>query len=316
MSFELKTRSVEDLGYPVAAGVLRAIRILTEKYGATGYRDSGHTKTAPTWVFELHHQGGAEVGVRMNRRDLTLYMRDRTLDGRRLRDQLPSDKISKVYPRDGKPAASIAGSAFLKPSASNELLLLDLQPEDVERVLAASFARPAPLDEPSREEQSTTSPPAPPTAARTRSVLNADEFAALLERRSEIGQAGELVAVLHEIERLRRLHCPDPDNWVERVALTDVGRGYDIASRWPGYERYIEVKTTTRAESDFYMTENERRVLASLRSKAYLYRVVVAVDGSGVVQDEWRDPLKLFDKDSMTPVVWRVTPPGPSPQPE
>jgi hypothetical protein len=74
----LDKRTLADLGYPVAAGVLRAIRLLEERYGASDYHDSGHTQTAPTWIFKLPRYGNAEVGVRMNKRDTTLYMRGRT----------------------------------------------------------------------------------------------------------------------------------------------------------------------------------------------------------------------------------------------
>ena len=73
----LDKRTLADLGYPVAAGVLRAIRLLEERYGASDYHDSGHTQTAPTWIFKLPRYGNAEVGVRMNKHDTTLYMRGR-----------------------------------------------------------------------------------------------------------------------------------------------------------------------------------------------------------------------------------------------
>jgi len=33
----LEKRTLADLGYPVAAGVLRAIRLLEERYGASDY---------------------------------------------------------------------------------------------------------------------------------------------------------------------------------------------------------------------------------------------------------------------------------------
>ena len=76
----LDKRTLADLGYPVAAGVLRAIRLLEERYGASDYHASGHTQTAPSWIFKLPRYGNAEVGVRMNKRDTTLYMRGRTRD--------------------------------------------------------------------------------------------------------------------------------------------------------------------------------------------------------------------------------------------
>lgn len=134
-----KKRTVAELGYPVAGGVQRAIDLLEQRYGADDYHDSGHTKTAPTWIFKLPRYGNAEVGVRMNRRDITLYLRDRTCDGRKLRDLIPSSLVTKVYPRDGKPANSVLHSPYLGPADSNEVLLLQLEPCDVEPVLAAFF---------------------------------------------------------------------------------------------------------------------------------------------------------------------------------
>lgn len=66
-------------------------------------------------------------------------MRDRTWDGKYLRDIIAADKVVKVYPRDGRPPASINGSMYLKPSSENELLMLSLLQEDIEPVLAAFF---------------------------------------------------------------------------------------------------------------------------------------------------------------------------------
>lgn len=138
-SLDQKKRTIADLGSPIAAGVLHAIELLEQRYGAADYHDSGHTQTVPTWIFKLPGYGNAEVGVRMNKRDTTLYMRDRTLEGKRLRDFIDSSKVKKVYPRDGKPANSVLHSEYLGPSESNEVLLLELEPADVAPVLAAFF---------------------------------------------------------------------------------------------------------------------------------------------------------------------------------
>ena len=136
--------------------------------------------------------------------------------------------------------------------------------------------------------------------------MDAETFEALLERRSEIGQAGELLVVQDEIERLKNLGCGDAHRWVERVALTDVGRGYDIASTWPGQERYIEVKSTSSASNGLFITVNEREVMAGLGSRAWLYRAVVRMDGTGDVVARMRDPMRALAGDAFVPVVFRV----------
>lgn len=298
-------RTLDDLGYPVAAGVLKTIKLLEERYRADDYHDSGHTQTAPTWIFKLPRYGNAEVGVRMNRRDTTLYIRDRTCDGKRLRDLISTEKVTKVYPWDGKPANSVLNSAFLGPSTSNEVLMLELELNDVESVLAAFFG-----DRGERAALPRSRPDAevaPMGVKSSRPGLAEEDFAALLERRSEVGRAGEMLVILDELERLKGCGCPKPDNYVKRVAETDVSRGYDVESTWPGEERCIEVKTTTRAGSDFFITANEREVLAVLGERAWLYRVVIDSKGEGKVETRLRDPMQLISEGQMTPVVWRVT---------
>lgn len=294
-------RSIAQLGKPVSDDVRYAIDLLEHQYGASHYRDSGHTETRPTWIFELPRYS-AEVGVPMNQRDLSLYMRNRTLDGKKLTDILAPELVAKVYPRDGRPAESIKNSAFLSPSAGSECVLLKLTRGDLEPLFDAFFAvskgTPHVLT-----SGSTTSSTA--NAATTPSI-DAERFEALLERRSEVGRAGELLVVLDEIDRLRRAGCTQPERWVQRVAENDVGRGYDIDSTWPGHERCIEVKSTTSPGSDFFITDNERKVLSGLGSKAWLYRVVVESDGTGGVTSRLQDPMRWLPAEAFEPIVFRV----------
>lgn len=299
-------RSISDLGYPVARGVLDTIHLLETRYGATDYHDSGHTKTAPTWIFKLPRHGGAEVGVRMNKRDLTLYMRDKTLDGKRLRDIVPANKVAKVYPRDGQPANSVLNSTFLGPSSQNEVLMLELEPEDIQPVLAAFFGERPGVSSPSADRAVEDGQEAGLPSRDGKQTTAEEDFSALLERQSETGRAGELVVVIDELDRLRQLGCPAPERYVERVATSDVGRGYDIESTWPGEERCIEVKTSTRTGSHFFITANERKVLASLGERAWLYRVFINGDGHGTIAQRLNNPMKHILQEQMTPVVWRV----------
>lgn len=303
-------RTIAELGYEVSEDVLYAIELLEDRYGANSYRDSGHKEKGqrPTWIFELP-KFHAEVGVPMNKRALTLYMRNMTLDGKKLTGLLSSEKVAKVYPRDGNPAESIKNSAFLGTANGNECVMLKLEREDLEPVLSMFFASSAeaPQTAASNSGSQSNASAAPKGAgASTRLPIDAEAFEELLERRSEVGQAGEMLAVQDELERLKQLGCPDPHRWVERVALSDVGRGYDVASTWPGHERFIEVKSTTSLKNGFFISSNERRVLFDLGVQAWLYRVLVKSDGNGDVAVRLPDPMRALPDEAFQPVVYRV----------
>lgn len=136
--------------------------------------------------------------------------------------------------------------------------------------------------------------------------LSEDDLRNQLERQSETGKAGELMVVLDEMARLKACGCQEPEKYVHRVSESDVGRGYDVESNWPGEERCIEVKTTTSPGSDFYLTLNERNVLGDLGAKAWLYRVALDTQGCGAITLRLQNPLKSISEEQMLPVVWRV----------
>lgn len=240
----------------------------------------------------------------MNKESRTLYMRNQTLDGWKLTDLLPAEKIAKVYPRDGKPARSIDDSVFLGPAHGQEAVRLRLERADLEPLFDSFFAAPAAAPVPAPIPAPATSSAA--SLGARREPIDAEAFEALMERRSDVGQAGELWAVQDELRRLERLGCPDPHRWVERVALTDVGRGYDIASTWPGHERWIEVKSSTFRSGALYVTENERQLLGELGHRAWLYRVWIRPDGSAEVVARVQDPMSHVPTSALVPVLYRV----------
>lgn len=307
---DVKVRTVAELGYDVSPDVLFTIKVLTSRYGAGQPHDSGHTKVPPTWIYTLPGHGNAQVGVRMNKSSLTLYLRDRTLDGRYLSELIPAIKIVKRYPQDGKPAASVSKSSFLRPTNDEHLLMVNLFRSDVESTLAlylgAAHGEAAVAIAGGVVHAGSTG--TQPNASPSR-VLSAEAFQACLDRRSEVGAMGEGVAVMFELERLRQCGCADPEQYVERVALTDVGRGYDIASTWPCEERYIEVKTSSRVGSDFYISQNELEVLRRLAGKAWIYRVWLDGPEQPLVQAIGPDPISTMSPASelFMPVVWRVS---------
>lgn len=151
----------------------------------------------------------------------------------------------------------------------------------------------------------------PSTSTGTNGIrrpMTLEDLQSQLDRRSEIGEAGELIALEYERARLRSkdIGCPDPDRYVKHVALTDVGRGYDIESFWPGNERCIEVKSSTNSGNDIFMSDNEKRVLTELGNKAWLYRVVVDADGDGEVVLRLNDPMNKIPDTNISAAVWRI----------
>jgi hypothetical protein len=138
-----------------------------------------------------------------------------------------------------------------------------------------------------------------------RRPLTPEDLLSQLDRRSELGRQGEEAAVRRERDRLHKLGCTSPDDHVEHVALDDVGLGYDIRSSWPEHERCIEVKTSSAAGADFYVSVNERQVLKDLGDKGWIYRVAPGSSGLEVV-DTICDPEKCIPEDRFTPQVWRV----------
>jgi hypothetical protein len=129
----------------------------------------------------------------------------------------------------------------------------------------------------------------------------------LQERKSEIGAAGESIALNAEKQCLRtECGCPDPDRDVRQVSLEGVGRGYDIESTWPGHERSIEVKTSTRASAGFFVTANDWKVPAGLGRKAWLYRVRLEVARDGELESTMCDPMNSISESAFSPASWRV----------
>jgi hypothetical protein len=300
----------------VSDDIWNAIFVMEQRYGAVLTHDSGHdqksNEKATTWIFNFPDFGDAQIAIPMNREKFSLLMRAKTLDGRQL-NGLAGDLavVTQTYvdPKKGV-ASSLLGprALFLNPSPGNALLRVVPNPGSVDALLALYLGR-AGLG----GEFRTAVSPSPllesvsgDSVKRHRQPITAEELQRQLDRNAETGKAGELIAVLDELERLQICGCPEPAKFVERVAISDVGRGYDIASTWSGEERCIEVKSTTRGGSDFFLTENESQVLAALGEKAWLYRVVIDGDGKGVVTARLQDPMNVICPEQMVPVVWRV----------
>lgn len=139
--------------------------------------------------------------------------------------------------------------------------------------------------------------------------LTEEDLLAQLARNAEVGRLGELKVFELECERVRSFGCVDPERYVLRHFETDVGRGYDLETTWPGAERCIEVKSTSRAGSDLFLTPKECDVLENLGERAWLYRMVVAGDEVTLSGEPVQDPIPKLRTAGMVAALWRVADP-------
>lgn len=292
--------------------ILHAVEIMETRFGAVLTHDSGrdrkNNKHSTSWIFTFPEYKNAQVLVPMNKGKIRFLMRSRTVDGKSLDLVMKSlAVVEKTYtdPKKGAPSSALGKHArFLNPSPTSPLLSIVPAQEGIEELLRLYLGVPSPtrdsvasISDNSGEEGATQ---------RIRRQLTAEELQRQLDRNSKTGRAGELLVLQEEQQRLRELGCLNPEHYVKRVAETDVGRGYDVESTWPGHERCIEVKSTTFEGSDFFISENERHVLTQLGSAGWLYRVLVNADGAGRVVSRMQDPFGHISSQHMTPMVWRI----------
>jgi hypothetical protein len=91
-----------------------------------------------------------------------------------------------------------------------------------------------------------------------------------------LGEAGEVLVVEYERDRLRRLGQSRLSERVEHVSQSKGdGLGFDVLSfELSGRERFIEVKTTTFGkETPFYISRNEVEFSDEARDQFHLYRL-------------------------------------------
>jgi hypothetical protein len=145
---------------------------------------------------------------------------------------------------------------------------------------------------------------------RKPSVISPDNLQKKLRRQTEIGRVGELIALKHEIERLRKAGIPNPEECVEHVSLVNSAAGFDIWSRPSKTSvRFIEVKASTSTADTFFITKNEVDTLKEHGSDAFLYFVFVKdiSKREGKVVSELQDPIKHFESNgSLEPILFRA----------
>lgn len=108
--------------------------------------------------------------------------------------------------------------------------------------------------------------------------LTPEQRAKQAERLAQIGLKGELFVMQFESARLKKLGLNTAD-YPKHLALESMHYGFDVLSLNERKEEiYIEVKTTTRQQTDpaarrFFISNNEFDVFSDSASKYQLYRV-------------------------------------------
>lgn len=277
----------------VGSDVAKAVETIERAFAGVLQHDNGQAE-GPFVAYGFPAHGRVQLGLRLNKSKVTLYVRECCPDGRSLPAAVPGLKVEHRYD-GGKsvPVHSIKNGRvpYLSP-AEAPVLRVQVLPDQLLEVLHACLGVVG------------TVGGVVATPGRRRS-MSPEDLLAQLDRQSTTGKRGEQVAVAPEIARLRACGCKDPERYVEHVALDDVARGYDIESTWPGEERCIEVKATVSPGVDFFVSTNEREALKSIGARAWIYRVELCSEGEPVVR-ELRDPMNRVPDECFVPQVWRV----------
>jgi hypothetical protein len=313
----LATLQINKRSVAVGESIAAAVAVIEHDYGGMLAFDN-HQVEGPFVAYGFSRYGAVQIGLRLNKRKMTLYVRERCADGRLLKDAVAGLDIEDRYDSRSKaPVHSIHNGRvpYLKP-AETPVLRLKVQPDQLRAVLDACLGVTSAVV--AIETASVIAPvvgvlpdmPEDPfperSVPRRHLAMTPEDLLLQLDRRSVTGMRGEQIAWKHEIERLRALHCPSPELYVNHVALEDVGAGYDIHSIWPSEERYIEVKATSVVGTDFFISANERAVLKAKGPLAWIYRVELIGPKVAPVLTEIQDPMNRIPDEHFTPQVWRV----------
>ncbi|MDA1675320.1 protein NO VEIN domain-containing protein [Bacillus cereus group sp. TH152-1LC] len=105
-------------------------------------------------------------------------------------------------------------------------------------------------------------------------TITPEELEKQLEIKKKIGLEGESYVFLAEKEHLKSIGRMDLAEKVTWVANENCNAGYDIQSFFEdGSYKYIEVKSTTARNENFYLTNNELEVAKILGDNYFIYRV-------------------------------------------
>jgi len=295
--------AIPERELPLASpDAIAAAEWLKSAYGAVltweSRREGRQQGDTPVRIYTLPNR--SQAAIRMNKGSPAIYVRGTSPTGDSIVNKIEAlTPISETYPHDrGEAPSSIVHHApYLRPAPDNIVLRVNPSPGQYRAIFELALGQPQPLT----SATSSGARPAPPA----RRTIDEEELRRQQERNSETGRDGELAALSWERARLAALvpPCPEPETYAVRISPDDVGAGYDIESKWPGHERFIEVKATVSGATHFFLSENERRTLAGLGERAWLYRVELGGDGASV--SEFCDPARHFET-NMVPSAWRV----------
>ena len=108
-----------------------------------------------------------------------------------------------------------------------------------------------------------------------KSKISETEFDTILEEQKELGIRGEQAVLQDEKDYLIKNGRADLANNIRHISKQSVSEGYDIISYdLDGNNKFIEVKTSTKYASNFYITDNELKSAEYLKHKYWIYRVI------------------------------------------
>ena len=121
----------------------------------------------------------------------------------------------------------------------------------------------------------------------------------LANRKKDVGDAGEIMVMDYEMNRLKDIKRNDLSDMIKQVSLVDPYVGYDIES-FDGHDsdgslhsRFIEVKSTIHATPRFYWSRNEVNVARKHGNRYWIY-LWTDVEGSAVLHMIQNPYTELF----------------------
>lgn len=147
------------------------------------------------------------------------------------------------------------------------------------------------------------------TKRRRKILVSPKDLEDNLRLQGEIGEIGEEIAMIFEMQRLKDKGIKNPDKYVDQVSKRNSAAGFDIYSATQEETRYIEVKSSLNDNPDFFITENEVQTLETLGPDAFLYMVHITdlTKKEGQVFKILSDPIRqLKDSGTLKPIAYRA----------
>lgn len=144
---------------------------------------------------------------------------------------------------------------------------------------------------------------------KRKKAIKPEDLIHRLKFQQEIGKAGEEIAFLFEIQRLKEKQVKNPERFIDHVSKRNASAGYDIYSSIKDETRYIEVKSSLTSNLDFFLTENEITTLDFFGEEAFLYFVHITdlITKKGYVSKIINDPMRqIIETGEMRPILYKV----------